>query len=258
MPSDQPTRAPGFDNLNRHLAELRRKRGLTQRALAMQCGVSQSAIARLEAGEHEPSLALVARLVQVLETSWQYLMTGSDRPGRGIQDLAVELRALGIVDLLVEGARSPGAFRRKEEVIALALSGDAPEPRIVEAMPAVLAWNRWCPLLLRAHAAHHDRRGLHRIGWLASIVLSLEQLGRFPGGCLSPRALERVVLTAQRPAEQDTLGRSPEGIKLPPVSLRWNIGYPATLETFRARAAHLFAIKQGAASSRGERRKRRR
>jgi hypothetical protein len=32
-------------------------------------------------------------------------------------------------------------------------------------------------------------------------------------------------------------------VKLPPVSLRWNIGYPATLETFRARAEHLFALR---------------
>ncbi|MGH3502712.1 MAG: helix-turn-helix transcriptional regulator [Nocardioidaceae bacterium] len=40
--------------------------GLSQTALARQLGMRQPAIARLEAGEHEPSLATLARLAQGL------------------------------------------------------------------------------------------------------------------------------------------------------------------------------------------------
>lgn len=38
--------------------------GLTQTALARQLGMRQPAIARLEAGDHEPSVAMLARLAK--------------------------------------------------------------------------------------------------------------------------------------------------------------------------------------------------
>ncbi len=40
--------------------------GLTQTELAKRLGMNQSAVARLEAGDHEPSLATLRRLAQVL------------------------------------------------------------------------------------------------------------------------------------------------------------------------------------------------
>jgi ribosome-binding protein aMBF1 (putative translation factor) len=40
--------------------------GLTQMQLARQLGMAQSAIARLELGEHEPTLSTLARLAQGL------------------------------------------------------------------------------------------------------------------------------------------------------------------------------------------------
>jgi ribosome-binding protein aMBF1 (putative translation factor) len=40
--------------------------GLTQTALARQLGMRQPAIARLEAGDHEPSVAMLARLTNKL------------------------------------------------------------------------------------------------------------------------------------------------------------------------------------------------
>jgi DNA-binding XRE family transcriptional regulator len=40
--------------------------GLTQAELAKQLGMNQSAVARLEAGDHEPSLATLRRLARVL------------------------------------------------------------------------------------------------------------------------------------------------------------------------------------------------
>jgi transcriptional regulator with XRE-family HTH domain len=44
----------------------RAEHGLTQTALARLLGMHQSAIARLETGEHEPSLTTLSRLSQVL------------------------------------------------------------------------------------------------------------------------------------------------------------------------------------------------
>jgi len=43
--------------------------GLTQTALARKLGVSQPAVARLEAGDHEPTVATLARLAQKLRIS---------------------------------------------------------------------------------------------------------------------------------------------------------------------------------------------
>ncbi len=44
----------------------RAEHGLSQTALARMLGMHQSAIARLEAGEHEPSLTMLSRLSQIL------------------------------------------------------------------------------------------------------------------------------------------------------------------------------------------------
>ena len=46
--------------------QYRVNRGLTQTALARQLGMRQPAIARLEAGDHEPSVAMLARLANKL------------------------------------------------------------------------------------------------------------------------------------------------------------------------------------------------
>ena len=48
------------------VVKYRAEHGLSQTALAKLLGMHQSAIARLEAGEHEPSLTLLSRLSQVL------------------------------------------------------------------------------------------------------------------------------------------------------------------------------------------------
>lgn len=46
--------------------QYRVEHGLTQTALARQLGMRQPAIARLEAGDHEPSVAMLARLANKL------------------------------------------------------------------------------------------------------------------------------------------------------------------------------------------------
>lgn len=48
---------------------------LTQTALGRQLGMTQSAIARLEAGDHEPSLSTLARLARKLEMEFHIDIT---------------------------------------------------------------------------------------------------------------------------------------------------------------------------------------
>ena len=49
--------------------------GLSQTQLARILGMHQSAVARLEAGDHEPSLATLARLARVLGISFDIRIT---------------------------------------------------------------------------------------------------------------------------------------------------------------------------------------
>ncbi|MDY6765760.1 MAG: CBS domain-containing protein [Candidatus Nanohaloarchaea archaeon] len=58
---------PGLADLRERVAELRQDAGLTQAAAADAAGVSQSFVAKLEAGESVPNYADAARLYNTLE-----------------------------------------------------------------------------------------------------------------------------------------------------------------------------------------------
>lgn len=51
------------------LAEQRRARKLTQRALAVKAGVSQALVAELERGKHPPSMGSLAKIAGALGVS---------------------------------------------------------------------------------------------------------------------------------------------------------------------------------------------
>jgi transcriptional regulator with XRE-family HTH domain len=68
------------------VVKYRAEHGLSQTALAKLLGMHQSAIARLEAGEHEPSLTMLSRLAQVLGEDFSVDI----KPDR------VELRSAGL------------------------------------------------------------------------------------------------------------------------------------------------------------------
>lgn len=57
----------------------RSEHGLSQTQLARQLGLHQSAIARLEAGEHEPSLTTLSRLARGLGTEFRIDVTSDGR-----------------------------------------------------------------------------------------------------------------------------------------------------------------------------------
>jgi transcriptional regulator with XRE-family HTH domain len=209
----------------------------------------------LERGARSPTLAQLARIAEVLFVPLQWFINGEDRPGESWRDVAIELYGLGIVDLLVPGAVVPGAFRPTEQLVALVLSGDQVEPRVVEAVPAVLAWNTWNPRLLKGFARARDRRAAHRVAWLAEVAQTIHAQHGFPGGCFRPQKLSALWRGVKRPVEPDGLGYPTDEASLPPVSRRWNVTYAADVETFRRRAEHLHQLRtsQGASARAGRR-----
>ena len=190
-----------------------------------------------------PSLAQTLDLARALDVPLQRLLTGTDRPGSGPAGLATELRGLGASDLWVDGAIVPGAARRPEEVLALAVSGSAPDPRIVEALPALLAWNRPRPTLLRAFGATTGTT--RRLAWLAEVALAIDRRWGFPGGCeRSP--LERFLERTGPPRSDgpaDDLGQPGTAPRRSPIWKRWGIAYGGSLEDFRDRAEKLVRLR---------------
>jgi transcriptional regulator with XRE-family HTH domain len=243
MARNLETRGRLFESFGKHLLTARVNRGLSQRDLADRCGLTQSYLSLLERGARTPTLVQLGRLAEVLYVPLQWFISGKARPGEDWRDLAIELYNLGIVDLLVAGAVVPGAFRPVEQVVAVALSGDQVEPRVVEAVPAILAWNDWNVRLLHGYARAYDRRVSHRAAWLADVAQTIHTQHGFPGGCVNPRKLSALWRYTKRPAEPDSLGYPSDEASLPPVSRRWNITYAADLETFRRRAEHLHELR---------------
>ncbi len=70
--ADSPARGRGYERAGRtirlamEIHELREKRGLSQRELAERLGTTQSAAARLEAGNVSPSLPTLDRVAEAL------------------------------------------------------------------------------------------------------------------------------------------------------------------------------------------------
>jgi transcriptional regulator with XRE-family HTH domain len=247
-----------LQNVGAYLRLARLNSRASQEHLAKASGINRSVINRIERGQKLPSFEQLIRLAKALQLSLNWFLTGKNRPGSELSDLAVELRDLGIVDLFVRDEIVPGAFRPREQVLALAVSGNNPEPRIVEAIPAVLAWNHWDWLLLEPYAHRYDPRTVYRIAWLADVALTIHKNQGFPGGCPAKIGLTAFVRSVNKPVAEDSLAHPASNQQLPPVSLRWKITYAATLEKFRKRAEHLLAEqerngRQSVASRNGER-----
>lgn len=97
------------------IREARRRAGLTQRELAQRCGTTQSAIARLESGGSEPSLARVRRIVAATGAALQIELvpTASDPEGAAVlRNLSLTIderwdKAVNTGRFVVEGRRAP-------------------------------------------------------------------------------------------------------------------------------------------------------
>jgi hypothetical protein len=185
-------------------------------------------------------------MARALDVSIQKLIGGSERPGTELPDIAIELRHLGVVDLWVKDALVPGAFRRPEELVALVVAPEEPDPRILEAVPAILAWNELDPILLRAYGLTQDSRTARRLAWLADVTLAIDKQSGFPGGCRRD-ALARFTRLVSPPLTErddwDSLGRPMAKLPSSPLWKRWRITYDANLDQFRERAKHLDELR---------------
>ncbi|MDQ2623044.1 MAG: helix-turn-helix domain-containing protein [Actinomycetota bacterium] len=230
-----------------HLAGARLQRGLSQAELAARCGLSQAQISYFELDRRRPALDQLLRVAEALGVSLQRLITGADRPGVGLRDIAIELRHLGLVDLWVESPIVPGAFRRPEELLARAVSSREPEPRVIEALPALLAWNRINPILLRAHGRTTNSRATRRLAWLADIALAIDRRSGFPGGCRRDqlvRFTQGVPSPSPESDDWDDLGRPMTGAPTSPIWRRWRINHDADLIQFEQRAQRLDELRE--------------
>jgi transcriptional regulator with XRE-family HTH domain len=238
---------PELRDLGGNIATARRARRMSQAELAARCSLTQGTISSIETGNGRPSLDHFFRIARALEVPLQRLISGSDRPGADPAEIAVQLRDMGVADLWVREAPIPGAFRRPEEVIASAVRGAAPDPRILSALPAVLAWNEWDRVLLKAFArrAGARRRAVYRLAWLADIALAIDRRRGFPGGCRRDQ-LEEFLRSVPRPRgpDWDGLGRPMAEEPKSPLWRRWRNNFDATLDEFEQRAVHLAEIKE--------------
>jgi transcriptional regulator with XRE-family HTH domain len=227
-----------------HLLRARNRRGLTQRQLAERCGLHPSVLSRIESGKREASLQEALRLAEALHVPLEWFVTGKDRPGTALPDIAAELWHLGMVDLIVPHARVPGTYRSAEEVLALAVGTERPEPRVIEALPAVLAWNRWRPGVLEAFARVTHPKALTRLGWLTEITLLLERTSGFPGGLVSADELTEFLTKVDRPHEPDDLGQAGGSVPDHRLWKYWRITYAVELSAFRERAERLWSLRE--------------
>jgi hypothetical protein len=186
----------------------------------------------------------VVRLAEALHFPLEWFVTGKERPGTTLADIAAELWHLGIVDLVVPHARVPGTYRSKEEVLALAIGTERPEPRVVEALPAVLAWNRWRPGVLEAFARVTHPKALTRLAWLTEITFFLERTGGFPGGLGPVDELTEFLTKVDRPHEPDDLGQPGGSAPDHRAWKYWRITYAVELSAFRERAERLRSLRE--------------
>jgi transcriptional regulator with XRE-family HTH domain len=245
--------------IGQHLELARKAAGLTQAALAAAARINRIQIVRMEAGLTVPRLDETVRLAEVLKVPLEYLSAGRFTPTYDLQGIALELYRLGIRDLEVSNPRVPGSFRHKEELLVLAVSGDRPEPRIVEAIPFLLLLRNFLIPLVQGYAVgFYQKEALVRLAWLSEIALALNRLstmprlplGSTPTGRLStPTHLLRLIRSAEktrdgkRQFEPDSLGY-PSTENNSPIWRRWNITYAGTMKDFLNRAIELHAAFQ--------------
>jgi transcriptional regulator with XRE-family HTH domain len=218
---------------------------MSQGELAGACGVSQAQISLFETGRRLPSLEQFLQIARALDSPLEALLSGND-PKDGLKDLAVELRRLGAVDLWVADSIVPAAARDPEEVIALAVSGPNPDPRVVEAVPALLGWNHIDPLMLRALGMKTETT--YRLAWLADVALTIDRRMSFPGGFRRP-PLELFLKGLPLPPREspcDDLGMLAKKPPTSPVWRRWKISAGMTLDDFAERARTLATMREGA------------
>ncbi|HKB04898.1 MAG TPA: helix-turn-helix transcriptional regulator [Gemmataceae bacterium] len=226
------------ERVGANLRQTRLKARLTQQVLAKRSGINRTSLVKIELGQYALSIDEVTRLAGALRVPVQQFLTGKTRPSADLRGIAFELYHLGVRDYLVEEAAVPGAFRPPEEVVVLALRGDRPETRLIDAMPFVLATHPLNQGLALAFANIHDRRVRVRLAWLSEVTLALARNSAFPVAVQKAGGLEGFVKRAKKADEPDSLGH-PASARTGPLWRRWNITYGGTMDDFLQRARAL-------------------
>ncbi len=71
VPSQKPIPCPERGKFGRNVLRLRKRKGLTQEALAEKAGISVRYAQSIEAGEYWPALPTLLRLRKALGASWE-------------------------------------------------------------------------------------------------------------------------------------------------------------------------------------------
>jgi putative molybdopterin biosynthesis protein len=167
------------------LRRLRRARGLSQAQVAEELGISRQAVAGIEAGAFEPSLAVALRLARFFDTSVEELFDEPDRlveasvellepaaPGERLDVVAVAGRLVGVPRGgergLVPGFQPVGAQLLTPETVQLRTS-HPPRALVAGCDPA---------LALLAGPLAHRRHPIELVWWPASSRDALRALER--------------------------------------------------------------------------------
>ncbi|MBR1486167.1 MAG: helix-turn-helix transcriptional regulator [Synergistaceae bacterium] len=102
----------------KYLAEFRKKCGLTQAALAEKVNISTNSIARYERGELTPTVEIANRIANVLKTTVEELLNGSQSEE---WKLEIKLSKEGVID--VSGLKPSAEINVGDKGIAITLSG---------------------------------------------------------------------------------------------------------------------------------------
>ncbi len=214
---------------------------LKQSQVARLADLSRLKVGRAELGQYVPRFDETVRLAAALKLSLSELAYDRPRPSNHLRGFAIELYQLGICDLEVSGVEAPGSLRRPEEVVVLAVRGDRPEPRVIEAMPLVLARQRLRSFMLDAFVKLYDIRVGPRLGWLCELTLSLARHPSFPVELRSQAKLEILSKKWGRSADTDSLGH-PTSTTVPPIWKRRNISYAGRPEDFMLRTREVAEV----------------
>ena len=88
------------------LAELRKARGLSQRRVAGDLGISQALLSHYENGAREPGLDFVCRACRYFGVSADYILGLSDKPGEDREQNEAFAAVVSELRLLTERAES--------------------------------------------------------------------------------------------------------------------------------------------------------
>ena len=128
---------------NNRIAQLRKKKGLTQQALANHLGLQRSAISNYEGNISVPELTLAAKIARFFGVSVEYLFGQDDNPGNTVL-VPIYGRIAGgspiyATEDILGYEEVDRALTEGRELMCLKVQGRSMEPRICDGDVAVIA-----------------------------------------------------------------------------------------------------------------------